>query len=326
MIYLDPKNKKIKDALDVHCSKLLADIKARIVLHADPAVTLFLTDDNLNIILKGRPDELINIQMLFLSIVVTGYNFIEWSNYFKIKRKPVASRTAAEIAVLNKYTDIYSQLNQIFDYDKFSSKKNLVYSTYDLAHKLNINTCTYCNRMYTKTVIKPQKLTRPEFDHWFAKSRYPLLALSFYNLIPSCNICNSSIKGSNEMTLSTHLHPYIDKPEFKFTYYNKSFDTYGFAIISTPGSKSFNTVSAFKIKEIYEMHEDEIDDLRKIKSAYSESYLTILASQFRGLSISEDEMYRLAFGTYNDEELFEKRPLSRMKRDILLELGIIKKR
>jgi hypothetical protein len=80
------------------------------------------------------------------------------------------------------------------------------------------------------------------------------------------------------------------------------------------------------MKEIYEMHEDEIDDLRKIKSAYSESYLTILASQFKGLSISEDEMYRLAFGTYNDEELFEKRPLSRMKRDILIELGIIKKK
>ncbi|CAC9974436.1 hypothetical protein [Flavobacterium panici] len=326
MIYLDPTNKKFKDALDIHYTKLLGEIKARIVVHADPAVTLFLTDDNLKVILKGRPDELINIQMLFLSTVVAGYNFPEWSSYFKIKRKPVASRLANEIAVLAKYGSVYNQLNLIFDYDKFSSKKNRIYSTYDLAHKLNINTCTYCNRMYTKTVIKPQKLTRPEFDHWFAKSRYPLLALSFYNLIPSCNICNSSIKGSTEMTLATHLHPYVDKPEFKFTYYNKSFDTYGFDIRSIAGSKSFNTVAAFKMKEIYEMHEDEIEDLRKIKSAYSESYLTILASQFKGLSISEDEMYRLAFGTYNDEEFFDKRPLSRMKRDILLELGIIKKK
>jgi hypothetical protein len=326
MIYLDPSSAKIKDAHANHYAKLLTIIKARIILHADAAVTAFLNDDNLEIILKGAPDQLIQIQMQFFSSVVPGYNFAEWLTYFKFKRKPVASRTAAEIIILAKYGNFYSQLNQIFDYDKFSSKNNLVYSTYDLAHKLNINTCTYCNRMYTKTVIKPQKLTRPEFDHWFAKSRYPLLALSFYNLIPSCNICNSSIKGSNEMTLATHLHPYIDKPEFKFTYYNKSFDTYGFNIISAPGSKSFNTVSAFKMKEIYEMHEDEIDDLRKIKSAYSESYLTILASQFKGLSISEDEMYRLAFGTYNDEELFEKRPLSRMKRDILIELGIIKKK
>jgi hypothetical protein len=325
MIHLDPSNKKIKDALDAHYTGLVTDIKARIVLEADPMLTSFLSDDNLKIILRGRPNKLIQIQMLFLRRAVTGYNFKEWQSYFKFKRKSTVPRTAIETAIVAKYNNVYSQLNRIFDYGKFSSKSNSGYSTYDLAHKLNINTCTYCNRLYTKTVIKPHKLTRPEFDHWFAKSRYPLLAVSFYNLIPSCNICNSTIKGSNEMTLGTHLHPYVDKPEFKFTYYNKTFGTYGFNIVSAPASKSFNTVTAFKIKEIYEMHEDEIEDLRKIKSAYSESYLTILASQFKGLSISEDEIYRLAFGTYNDEALFDRRPLSRMKRDILIELGMIKK-
>jgi hypothetical protein len=325
MIYLDPNNKKSKDALGFHYAGLLTDIKARIVLYADPVVTSFLSDDNLKIILKGLPNKLIQIQMLFFKKTVTGYTFAEWQSYFKLKRKSTVPRTALQTAIVTKYNNVYSQLNQIFDYDQFSSKNNNGHSAYDLANQLNINTCTYCNRLYTKTVIKPHKLTRPEFDHWFAKSRYPLLAVSFYNLIPSCNICNSNIKGSNEMMLRTHLHPYIDRPEFKFTYYNKTYDTYGFSIISTHGSKSHNTVTAFKIKEIYEMHADEIEDLRKIKSTYSESYLTILASQFKGLSISEDEMYRLAFGTYNDETLFDRRPLSRMKRDILLELGIIKK-
>jgi hypothetical protein len=126
------------------------------------------------------------------------------------------------------------------------------------------------------------------------------------------------------MTLKTHLHPYIDKPQFKFSYYNKTHGTYSFTVASLPGSKSANTVNAFKIKEIYEMHEDEIKDLRKIRDTYSDRYLAILASQFTGLAISEDEIYRLAFGTYNDEDFFDKRPLSRMKRDILLELGIIK--
>ncbi|WP_198512299.1 hypothetical protein [Flavobacterium sp. 1] len=42
------------------------------------------------------------------------------------------------------------------------------------------------------------------------------------------------------------------------------------------------------------------------------------------LTVSEDEIYRLAFGTYNNEDFFDRQPLSRMKRDILLELGIIK--
>lgn len=55
--------------------------------------------------------------------------------------------------------------------------------------------------MYTKTVFdeEGEKITRPTFDHWFAKDDHPLLALSFYNLIPSCNICNSSVKGKKEI-------------------------------------------------------------------------------------------------------------------------------
>ena len=39
---------------------------------------------------------------------------------------------------------------------------------------------------------------RPQFDHWFPKKKYPLLAISFYNLIPCCTYCNSSVKGDIE--------------------------------------------------------------------------------------------------------------------------------
>lgn len=131
-------------------------------------------------------------------------------------------------------------------------------------------------------------------------------------------------KRSSEMKLRTHLHPYVDRPEFKFSYYNRTYGTYGFAVRSTAGTKSQRSIEGFKLKEIYEMHEDEIIDLTKIKASYSESYLSILVGQYKGLAISEDEIYRLAFGTYNNEYLFDRRPLSRMKRDILAELGIVK--
>ena len=39
--------------------------------------------------------------------------------------------------------------------------------------------------------------------------------------------------------------------------------------------------------------------------------------------ISNEEIYRLAFGTSFEEKDFQKRPLSRMKRDILDELGML---
>lgn len=36
-----------------------------------------------------------------------------------------------------------------------------------------------------------------QFNHFYDKGTYPYLALSFYNLIPSCSTCNSSkVKGN----------------------------------------------------------------------------------------------------------------------------------
>ncbi|MEN2412155.1 hypothetical protein [Flavobacterium mesophilum] len=324
MIYIDATSLKITQAKELHYDGLIEVVKNRITAEADPVLTAFFNKRNLEVILKGKPDKLLTLQFVFFSKTVPGYSYAEWLTYPRLKRKSTIPRTLAEQAVIVKYKKVYDQLSRIFDYKKFCSKDVAGYSAYDLAHKLDICTCTYCNRLYTKTVVKPHKITRPEFDHWFAKSRYPLLAISFFNLIPSCNTCNSTIKGSCEMKIRTHLHPYLDKPEFKFSYYNRTYGTYGFEIKSVPGTKSHRSIEAFKLKDIYEMHEDEIIDLTKIKTAYSESYLSILAGQYNGLAISEDEIYRLAFGTYNNEDLFDRRPLSRMKRDILTELGILK--
>ena len=97
-----------------------------------------------------------------------------------------------------------------------------------LAKKLNIRTCLYCNRNYTLTVIKgirtTDKITRPEFDHYFDKGENPLLSLSIYNIIPSCKTCNSSLKGRIKFKLNQNVHPYIDNVineyEYKFVPYD----------------------------------------------------------------------------------------------------------
>lgn len=61
-------------------------------------------------------------------------------------------------------------------------------------YELNIRTCPYCNRQYTFTIDNKHTKTAPEYDHFYDKAHYPLLAVSFYNLIPSCHTCNH-IKG-----------------------------------------------------------------------------------------------------------------------------------
>lgn len=206
------------------------------------------------------------------------------------------------------------------------------YNAYHLAEKLDIPTCVYCNRIYTKTVISDsgKKITRPTFDHWFPKSEFPLLALSFYNLIPSCSVCNSGVKGSTPFELSTHFHPYYKSPEkelkYTFSYEHKDYSKFTFKII-TEDTDDFSkrSVKAFELENIFKAHEDEIEDLRRIKDAYSEDYIEMLESKIlSGISLDRDEVYRLAFGVHFQEAKFDRRPLSKMKKDILTELGIIK--
>jgi len=310
MIYIDPNQQRIKDAATFHYKFMRYVIKKKLNGAAfiekapflgmpginkmngiTPGLHAYLDNDiNLKKILIGRPDELETIR----------------TKYFHCKK----------------------ELNRLFNYENWVDKEGFYefYHAYDLADALNLQTCVYCNRLYTKTVIDHGKncITRPEFDHWFSKSKNPILALSFYNLIPSCHVCNSAVKRNADMELDLHYHPYLDieiNTKMIFSWKHKDYSNFSFNVLGL-SKKGQNTIDAFKLQEVYETHEDEIKDLRLIRDTYSDRYLEILSTQFTGLSISEEEIYRLAFGVHNDDSHFEKRPLSRMKRDILKELGI----
>lgn len=99
--------------------------------------------------------------------------------------------------------------NKIFNYEGFSNKKNDVYW---LLRKLDVRICPYCNRMYIATLPTPEELedeqeykpTRATIDHFYPKSMYPYLSLSFFNLIPSCEVCNRN-KGFKAIPI---FYPY----------------------------------------------------------------------------------------------------------------------
>ncbi len=226
--------------------------------------------------------------------------------------------------------DIKKGVEYVFNYDVFIKKAKKRYDAYELAETLDVRTCTYCNRNYTNTVITKNgnKLTRPQFDHYFDKASHPLLAISFYNLIPSCSTCNSSIKGTHKMNLNDYNHPYLDDSlnDIRFTYKYSKETTSGLRIkVKTPaGSKAYNTTAAFAIEEVYNSHTGELLDLIKTRQYFSDKYLTILSSNLlRHVIISKEDLYRMVFGTEYDSINFVNRPFSKFKSDILKELGII---
>jgi len=222
----------------------------------------------------------------------------------------------------------------IFDYKWFSSKSRK-YGTYELAKILGIRICCYCNRNYTTTVIrKNEKISRPQFDHFYYKKKYSILALSFYNLIPSCSLCNTTFKGEKDYKI---LHPYIDNivSDFGFTAIPKNITTllnvnedFKIGIVKKDkknilNSKLDESIKLFKIKEMYSSNGSEIKDLFLLRYKYSDKYLEELQKMTKN-KFTKPELYRLAFGAEINETDFEKRPFSKLKKDILTELKILK--
>lgn len=228
------------------------------------------------------------------------------------------------------------RIELIFHYDGvFKGNKE---RSYWLAKIIGRNTCTYCNRQYVFTIESINKageinyIARPEFDHWFAKSDFPLLSISLYNLIPSCKTCNSSVKGQTTMDLTTHVHPYIKDNDpssiFSFKAVPKATNglKWGLTIERQKGSKIDNTIKDLALEEIYSMHEPlEVKDIMDFYDSYPSDYINSIITQLNHdsiVGITRDDVYRILFGTEADSDKFLDRPFSKLKHDLLKQIGV----
>jgi hypothetical protein len=217
-------------------------------------------------------------------------------------------------------------------YENFTTKKK-EYDAYDLAKKLNVNVCPYCNINSTYTVIKEdgKKITRPEFDHFYDKATHPILALSFYNLIPSCHICNATLKGTEKFSSKTHINPYANSFDEVAKFHLKIEDSTfyhsidGFDVkLETEDKRAENQIKSFELDTLYENHKDIVLELIQKEAIYNESYLDELLTQYEGtLFKNKEDLQRLISGGYVSDEEIEKRPLSKLTRDIAKELGLV---
>src|SRR5699024_4968657 len=63
------------------------------------------------------------------------------------------------------------------------------------------------NRIYTVTLTENGHRSRPQFDHYLSKSKYPYFAISLLNLIPCCGLCIQA-KSDKEDQI---LYPYYEE-------------------------------------------------------------------------------------------------------------------
>lgn len=103
--------------------------------------------------------------------------------------------------------ELYSRL-EIFKSEYIYFYKSPRWNAYEFQKELGVTVCPYCNSNFILIYESSTGRTRATLDHFFDKSRYPFLAISIYNLIPSCKPCNSDFKGKRSISLSTHYSPY----------------------------------------------------------------------------------------------------------------------
>jgi len=197
---------------------------------------------------------------------------------------------------------------------------------YILVKDLKVSVCPYCNRNYIVNVGKSGTTT--QLDHFFDKSTYPYLVISLYNLVPSCSTCNQ--KKSNKDYLNI-FYPYLESLDsvanFTLQIQNSNFyrDLDGFAIeLETKDKRAKKNIESFELNDLYQNHKDIILELIQKETIYNESYLDELMSYYEGtLFKNREDLLRLITCGYVEESEINKRPLSKLIKDISKELQLI---
>ena len=202
-----------------------------------------------------------------------------------------------------------------------------------LIEALGIRTCVYCNLQYALTINHSQGLY--ELDHRYPKSKYPYLCTTFYNLQPSCPSWNH---GKNDETADfglytdkpAELHPfhllttpqlYLRKRRLDVNYLNIQL------VASNPKDTSLCMLAAshesdFQINSTYAVVKDVAEETIWRCKAFDDTYKELFVKNFPEL-YSKDALHRFIFGVYSDDSNVHQRPLTKLKRDIIEDMGVV---
>ena len=204
-------------------------------------------------------------------------------------------------------------LNNIFNYTEFNRgvvlKNGVKWNRHHFITTLNVKVCPYCNRQYVTSYEESK--TTADADHYYGKAKYPILQLNIYNMVPSCNVCNSKTKGQKE---KRHLYPYRDSSDsLTFRVPLEVGDKVSKIEIDTKDNKKAEaSVEVFKLDKIYQAHLKEASEVKKHIYQYQEYKEEVYKNEF-GLDIPfsiQDAWFDFMRKEISDE------PLIKLKQDI----------
>lgn len=178
--------------------------------------------------------------------------------------------------------------------------------------------CPYCNRGYISS--RGGDVSGAQLDHFFAKTDYPVFALSLYNLVPSCGDCNR-VKSNSGKELLSPFDSTADWNDIKFSYIPLDIENNEITI-KTTNPKIQNNIDEMKIREAYQIHGEEVNQLIEKKKMYEQSQIDEFGKVLEKANMTEGEYQRMIFGPKITDDMLKRMPLGRLKKDLMEELKI----
>ena len=219
----------------------------------------------------------------------------------------------------------------VFRYESFSKRDQ----TFQLLKDMDVNVCPYCNRIYTVTLTEKGHRSRPQFDHYLSKSKYPYFAISLLNLIPCCGLCNQA-KSNKEDQI---LYPYFEemgtdvmfrtKAENGLTYLTgcpSAEDEFSIELEETDSitpellEKVQKSKDVFHLTQLYNEHKDYVLYLYRKRYMFSDEYLQMICDSFPEIAGKFDELKGLLYLMDLEKEQWGRRPLAKLTHDIDLQI------
>lgn len=287
MIKMDYGDKKHLDFLKEEYPRIFPDLSKRQTKWASLRKRLVRKDIRFDTLLPKKYKEMLVLDFETLADIYEVYNGLEMS----------------------KTDPVHVDCKSLFSYDECDDSKgvkwkklqpNIAGFFMDSKNGLEIHSCHYCDMAYVNPFNLSTGYRRKaqfDLDHVLDKGRCPLVALSLFNLVPSCQMCNGSrIKGQRQIYADARLRKKLSptNPNYDFEgkvnieLLNKKGEcsTIGFEKRMDDYVLFFNThldpdydeeVKAFYLTERYNYHKCEALRLLDLKERYTDARIVELA-------------------------------------------------
>lgn len=232
-------------------------------------------------------------------------------------------------------TDFGKIVERVFNYSAYRNGEECS----NTCNQLNLSYCPYCNEQVIQVIEDINGLTGDlerrallQLDHFYPQSRHPYFAISFFNMIPVCSICNATLKGKKRFDIDSHFNPFDKRLDDYFGFLLDSIilskiDDVNFSYVNKSPFPD-TSLKDFRIIDRYKnfAHKRVVFKLVKTFKYHSPKINSSIAKQIADLFIATDSIKKILLDSNNvptKRSEINQIQLGKLKQDILIQMGVL---